>query len=50
MNPERAADETQAETHWPRRVDAPLRVLVLACGALAREILSFAKARSALST
>ena len=40
MNPERAADETQTETHWPRRVEAPLRVLVLACGALAREILS----------
>ena len=39
MNPERAADETQTETHWPRRVEAPRRVLVLACGALAREIL-----------
>src|SRR5580698_8417491 len=37
---ERAADETQTETHWPRRVEAPRRVLVLACGALAREILS----------
>ena len=39
MNREPAADETQIESHWPRRVEAPLRVLVLACGALAREIL-----------
>jgi hypothetical protein len=40
MNPERATDETEIETHWPRRVDGARRVLVLACGALAREILS----------
>ena len=41
MNRERAADdETEIETHWPRRVEGARRVLVLACGALAREILS----------
>jgi hypothetical protein len=34
------ADETEVETHYARRVDAPRRVLVIACGALAREILS----------
>jgi hypothetical protein len=35
-----ATEETEAETHWPRRVEGARRVLVLACGALAREILS----------
>ena len=40
MNREPATDETEIETHWPRRVDGARRVLVLACGALAREILS----------
>jgi hypothetical protein len=40
MNPGSATDETEIETHWPRRVEGALRVLVLACGALAREILS----------
>src|ERR1700723_3165231 len=40
MNPERATDETEIEAHWPPRVEGARRVLVLACGALAREILS----------
>src|SRR5580704_911271 len=40
MNPERATDETESETHYPRRREGARRVLVLACGALAREILS----------
>jgi hypothetical protein len=41
MHTERAAtEETEAETHWPRRVEGARHVLVLACGALAREILS----------
>ena len=40
MNPERATDETQIETHWPRRIESARRVLLLACGALAREILA----------
>jgi len=34
------ADETAIETHYARRVEGPRRVLVLACGALAKEILS----------
>jgi hypothetical protein len=39
--PERAATEDpDSETHWPRRIEGTRRVLVLACGALAREILS----------
>jgi hypothetical protein len=42
MNREPAADETEIEieAHWPRPVEGARRVLVLACGALAREILS----------
>ena len=40
MGIEPASDETQLETHWPRRVEGARRVLVLACGALAREILA----------
>ena len=40
MSVERAAtNETDAEAFWPRRVEAGRRVLVIACGALAREIL-----------
>ena len=40
MSVERAAKhETDAEAFWPRRVEAGRRVLVIACGALAREIL-----------
>ncbi len=34
------ADETQAERVWPRRREGARRVLVIACGALAREILA----------
>jgi hypothetical protein len=34
------ADETEAERLWPRRRAAARRVLVIACGALAREILA----------
>ena len=34
------ADETDIERHFARRVDGARRVLVIACGALAREILS----------
>ena len=34
------ADETEGERHFARRIAAKRRVLVLACGALAREILS----------
>jgi len=33
-------DETLAEPHWERRVPASRRVLVIACGALAREIVA----------
>ncbi len=33
-------DETRIERHFPRRLDGARRVLVLACGALSREILS----------
>jgi hypothetical protein len=33
-------DETESERHYARRVEGPRRVLVLACGALAREIVS----------
>jgi len=34
------ADETEAERLWPRRRETARRVLVIACGALAREILA----------
>jgi Protein of unknown function (DUF1638) len=34
------ADETEAECLWPRRREGARRVLVIACGALAREILA----------
>jgi hypothetical protein len=41
MSVERAAsNETEAEAFWPRRVEGERRVLVIACGALAREILA----------
>jgi hypothetical protein len=41
MSVERAATaETEAEAFWPRRVEGGRRVLVIACGALAREVLS----------
>jgi hypothetical protein len=41
MSFERAAsDETETEAFWPRRLEAEHRVLVIACGALAREILA----------
>ena len=33
-------DETEAERIWPRRREVARRVLVIACGALAREILA----------
>ena len=33
-------DETEAERVWPRRREGARRVLVIACGALAREILA----------
>jgi hypothetical protein len=40
MSVERAeTTETEAEAFWPRRVETSRRVLVIACGALAREIL-----------
>jgi hypothetical protein len=35
-----ASEETDGERHYPGRADALRRVLVIACGALAREILS----------
>jgi hypothetical protein len=34
------ADETEAERVWPRRREGARRILVIACGALAREILA----------
>ena len=34
------ADETEREGHWTRRTEGARRVLVIACGALAREILA----------
>ena len=34
------ADETQGERVWPRRREGARRILVIACGALAREILA----------
>jgi hypothetical protein len=34
------ADETEVERNWPRRREGARRVLVIACGALAREILA----------
>jgi hypothetical protein len=37
---ERHADETEAEPVWTRRREGARRVLVIACGALAREILA----------
>ena len=41
MSLERAAtDPTEAEAFWPRRVEGRRRVLIVACGALAREILA----------
>lgn len=41
MSIERAAsDETEAEAFWPRRIDGRRRVLIVGCGALAREILA----------
>src|SRR5271169_1626276 len=41
MSPERAErDETEIEAYWPRSIAGARRVLVLACGALAREILA----------
>jgi hypothetical protein len=35
-----ASIEAEAEAFWPRRVEGERRVLVIACGALAREILA----------
>src|SRR5271168_1846388 len=41
MSFERAASpETEAEAFWPRRIDGKRRVLIVGCGALAREILA----------
>ena len=37
---DRTADETEAEPVWTRRREGARRVLVVACGALAREILA----------
>ena len=37
---DRTADETEAEPVWTRRREGARRVLVIACGALAREILA----------
>ena len=37
---DRIADETEAESEWTRRREGARRVLVIACGALAREILA----------
>ena len=38
--PDYSVDEIEQERHFERRIDGARRVLVLACGALAREILS----------
>ena len=41
---DRTADETEAEPVWTRRREGARRVLVIACGALAREILEIGRA------